>query len=417
MPKTANAKFVHPSASRPVSHRQGLYLFVSGTCRKSWVFRYQRDGDRHDCGLGAYPDVSLTEARRLAYQARQLLASGRDPISERRAAAQPCAAIPTFAQIASEVISQIGASLGNEKNLYRARLLLGPHYCPSWQNRLITNITTSDVALLLNSVATQKPETARKLHGHLAKVFDAASVILPDRHGVSLENPHQSQKPEKARLRGSHPQPAATSARLAASSRFFAALRSTEGVVARALEAVVLTGLRESAVVGGEWTEVCLETGVWTIPLARLKDRHYRQHPLRIPISSALSAILKDLKGGAQTLDFPGPTSRPPPQCAVPSSSPKLRINNGPPGQPRWVDPDSKRPIVVHGFRATLKTWGEDNGFRYEVTELSLGHAVGGSIERRYRRTDLLEERARFLEAWADHCQRVVASNVVALRG
>jgi hypothetical protein len=68
-------------------------------------------------------------------------------------------------------------------------------------------------------------------------------------------------------------------------------------------------------------------------------------------------------------------------------------------------------------MRATLKTFGEDNGFRYEVTEMSLGHAVGGDVERRYRRTDLLEERRRFLQSWADYCfASGGAVNVLALR-
>jgi Arm DNA-binding domain len=41
----------------------GLYLRVSGTSTKSWVFRFQLDGKRRDMGLGPFPDISLAEAR------------------------------------------------------------------------------------------------------------------------------------------------------------------------------------------------------------------------------------------------------------------------------------------------------------------------------------------------------------------
>jgi hypothetical protein len=41
----------------------GLYLRVSASGSKSWVFRFQLDSKRRDMGLGPYPDVSLAEAR------------------------------------------------------------------------------------------------------------------------------------------------------------------------------------------------------------------------------------------------------------------------------------------------------------------------------------------------------------------
>jgi Arm DNA-binding domain len=48
----------------------GLYLRVSPTGSKAWVFRFQLDGKRRDMGLGPYPDISLAEARRCATEHR-----------------------------------------------------------------------------------------------------------------------------------------------------------------------------------------------------------------------------------------------------------------------------------------------------------------------------------------------------------
>src|SRR5471032_3193287 len=61
----------------------GLYLCVSKGGRKSWVLRYQRNGKRHDAGLGPYPAVSLAAAREAAFEARSHLAAGLDPIHQR----------------------------------------------------------------------------------------------------------------------------------------------------------------------------------------------------------------------------------------------------------------------------------------------------------------------------------------------
>src|SRR5215469_6787081 len=57
----------------------GLYLRVSATGSKSWVFRFQLDGRRHDMGLGPYPDFSLAEARTRSAAYRKQRHDGIDP--------------------------------------------------------------------------------------------------------------------------------------------------------------------------------------------------------------------------------------------------------------------------------------------------------------------------------------------------
>src|SRR5262245_50219948 len=65
----------------------GLYQQVTASGASSWVFRYKRDGKARDMGLGGYPAVSLSDARRKAKDAREHRAAGNDPINERNAAA------------------------------------------------------------------------------------------------------------------------------------------------------------------------------------------------------------------------------------------------------------------------------------------------------------------------------------------
>jgi hypothetical protein len=63
----------------------GLYLRVSPTGSKAWVFRFQLDGKRRDMGLGPFPDISLAEARAKATAHRNQRRDGIDPLAAKAA--------------------------------------------------------------------------------------------------------------------------------------------------------------------------------------------------------------------------------------------------------------------------------------------------------------------------------------------
>jgi hypothetical protein len=62
----------------------GLYLQVSASGTRAWLFRFERDGKERQMGLGSARDVSLAEAREKASGCRKLLLTGLDPIESRR---------------------------------------------------------------------------------------------------------------------------------------------------------------------------------------------------------------------------------------------------------------------------------------------------------------------------------------------
>lgn len=77
------------------------------------------------------------------------------------------------------------------------------------------------------------------------------------------------------------------------------------------------------------------------------------------------------------------------------------RMNGG--ERPNWVDDVGKQPIVVHGFRATFRAWAEEfSQFPHTAIEEAMEHAVGGAVERVYRRTDALGKRPALMQAWAN---------------
>jgi hypothetical protein len=74
--------------SRPGMYADGngLYLQVTTTGSKSWIYRYKSGGRAHDMGLGSARLVGPSEARALAAEADRVRHNGRDPIVERKAA-------------------------------------------------------------------------------------------------------------------------------------------------------------------------------------------------------------------------------------------------------------------------------------------------------------------------------------------
>lgn len=64
----------------------GLLLWVQDNGRKFWRFRYWLGGKEKSLSLGAYPDISIGEARALRHTIREQLNSGLDPSEQRKLA-------------------------------------------------------------------------------------------------------------------------------------------------------------------------------------------------------------------------------------------------------------------------------------------------------------------------------------------
>jgi integrase len=390
---------------------EGLYLVVDSSGARRWAFIYHSRGKRREMGLGR---MGLKEARETAEEVRRQIRKGFDPITARRHARATTGAIPTFEAIAAEVIADAQARSTNDKVRYQWELLLGPRYCGFILKKPISEITTLDVERVLRPVWRNKPETGRKLLVRLRRVFDYARVHLRDRLGIVT--PNNPAAWQDLRDRGFERISKLTRGRQAAldyqkSTEFLAALRQRQGIAARALEVTLLTALRTGEVIGARWSEIDLERKTWVIPPERLKDRKTRTEPHRVPLSPPVVAILKALPRLGEFV-FAGQ------KPAKPLSNMAMLgllkdMNRDASGKPRWVDPQSGRPVTPHGLRATFRTWGEDAGFPRDLLEESVGHQVGTAVERAYRRTDSFDRRRAIMHAWANFCSGKRARKVV----
>ena len=162
--------------SRPGRHGDGLYLYFSRAGSKSWVQRIVVDGRRRDMGLGAYPDVSLAQARSLAASNRAAVSEGRDPLAEKQAAREAARntapSIPTFAEAAARAIEFRRPTWSNAKHAEQWRSTLATYANPVVGSKLVNEIDNGDVLAVLTPIWTVKSDTASRVRQRMETIFD-----------------------------------------------------------------------------------------------------------------------------------------------------------------------------------------------------------------------------------------------------
>jgi integrase len=264
----------------------GLYLQVTATGAKSWVFRYRVNGRLRDMGLGPLHTVSLAEARDKATQCRKLRLEGIDPIdarkAERLAGKLEAAKSMTFAECAAAYIAAHEAGWRNPVHRAQWRSTLETYTGPILGHLPVQAVDLPLVMKVLEPIWTTKTETASRLRGRIESVLDWATVRgyrqgdNPARWRGHLEN--LLPKPGKVQKVEHHP--ALPYGEIGA---FMALLRNEVGVGARALEFLILTAARTGEVIGATWGEIDLANKLWTIPAERIKAG--KEH--RVPLTPA----------------------------------------------------------------------------------------------------------------------------------
>ncbi len=377
----------------------GLYLRVSATGAKSWVFRFQLDGKRRDMGLGPYPDISLAEARGKASAHRKQRHDGIDPLdakeAQRQAQRVSVAKGRTFRECAVEFIEKNRAGWRNAKHRQQWENTLQTYAYPTLGELPVSAIDAGLVVQVLDPIWTEKPETASRVRGRIEAVLDAATV-----RGFR-------QGPNPAMWKGNlaHILPARAKVRKVAHHAalpldgmpgFLAALRGREGMSAPALEFTILTVARTGEALGAKWGEIDLAAKVWTVPAERMKAG--REH--RVPLSDAALAVLAKARPLALTTDGkPDPAAPvfPGPRRALPMSNMVLLM---------LLRRMKRDDLTAHGFRSTFSDWAaERTAYPREAVEMALAHAVENKVEAAYRRGDLFDKRRRLMADWARFCE------------
>lgn len=379
-PKTLTAAFVkrvrEPGRYGDGRGGYGLSLLVKGTSThrlsKTWSQRLWLGGKAVNIGLGAYPLVTLADARLKALENKRAVLQGRDPRTPDT---------PTFAEAAARVIDANRPHWKGDGTAKAWERTLRRYAFPSIGGKRVDAITSGDVLAIVLPLWSAKRATGKAVRQRVAAVL--AWCIA---EGHRRDNPADE-------IRGALPKNGNGSKHHRAVHH-----RDVAGVLARvdgskalpvtraAFRFLVLTASRVGEVIGLTWAEVDTKAGCWRVPASRMKTG--REH--RVPLSGAALAVLeaaKSLRGyDPGGLVFRNPvTGRKLSRDAFSVMLRRLRVR-----------------AVPHGFRSSFRCWCADTGADRELAEAALAHVVRG-VEGAYMRSDVLERRRELMEEWSKY--------------
>lgn len=367
-----------------------LYLRVGTDGSKRWCLLFRWHGKGREMGLGPLSSVPLKVARKMASDAREMIATGIDPIEARRKARQT---VPSFGDYADEYIETHRSAWKNAKHLTQWRYSVEVD-AAKLRRLPVDQITVDHVLGVLKPIWLKKPETAKRCQGRIARILDAAKAakLRQGENPAAWKGNLESLLPKQPKLlRGHHPAMAIEDL-----GGFMRTLGDRPAMAARALEFTILTAARTGETLGARWAEIDMEKKVWTVPADRMKMGV--QH--RVPLAEGAVKVLERARQQAVILSGREPQSD---DFVFSYRSPNERLSDM--AMAMLLRRMGVADVSVHGFRSTFRDWiGQETEFPRELAELSLAHLVGNDVERAYSRGDALDRRRKLMDAWSGFC-------------
>lgn len=366
---------------------QGLYMLVAINGSRFWRFNYRFAGKRLTLALGAYPEISLTEARDALGVARKQLRDGLNPMEERRVTrlVASLARATTFGLVADELLDKLKREGRAEVTISKRRWLLkdlGSALC----TRPVAAITPAEVLGLLRQIESKGHlETATRLRAAIGQVMRLAVAT------------NRAQFDPTPSLRGAIATPT-TKHRAAiiepkGAGRLMVAIQEYDRPIVRAAMPILAHCFpRPGECRLARWNEFDLQANIWTIPAERTKMR--REH--KVPLSRQALATLRELHAlsghDGDGLCFPGERSRTRP------------ISENTVGVALRTLGFAKEEMSAHGFRALASSLlHEESSFSSEAIERALAHQDKNAIRRAYARGEHWKERVGLAQWWSDY--------------
>jgi integrase len=171
---------------------------------------------------------------------------------------------------------------------------------------------------------------------------------------------------------------------------------------AKALEFLILTGVRSGSVREADWSEIDFIEKLWVIPKAHTKAK--QEH--RVPLQPQAIQLLKRLekKAGSDKI-FPSPTGKALSDMALSQLMRGMRERG-----------ELEVEAVPHGFRSSFRDWAaEQTNYPDEIRKAASMHTVGDTVKGAYQRTDLLEKRRHLMRDWANYLDHPSARRTSAV--
>ena len=369
----------------------GLYLLVKPNGSKLWQFKYRFGGIEKKMPFGAFPEISLAEARKRRDRARTSVADGVDPMRERKRekAKIRLGAENTFAVVASSYIEHKMVGEGRaEATLKKARWFL-ELLTPAIGNMPLDDLDPQMMLAALKKLeARGNLETAKKCRSFSSRVF---------RYGAALG------------LCKSDPTAILQGALITPKARHYAAILEPEklGQLLRAIddfECYPVTKLalkiaphifvRPGELRHGDWSELDWDKAIWTIPAGKMKAR--RTHA--VPLSRQVLELFRELQSVTIGTGYMFPAfhtwKRPMSENTINASFRRMGF--------------TKDEMTAHGFRSTASTLLNESGLWHpDAIERALAHGDSNAIRGTYNRGQYWDERVRMVQWWSDYLEKL----------
>ncbi|MTC61154.1 tyrosine-type recombinase/integrase [Providencia rustigianii] len=373
----------------------GLTLLIKSSGSKLWQFRYYRPytKQRTKQSFGAYPAVTLSDARKLRAESRSLLAKDIDPQEYQKDQIRNSqeAKTNTFQLVAErwwEVKkSTVTEDYGND--IWRS---LERDVFPAIGDISVTDIKANILVQAIQPVQARGAlETVRRLCQRINEVMIYAQNTGLIDAVPSINIGKAFEKPKKKNMPSIPPDQLP---KLMQTMRTASISLSTRCLFMWQL----LTISRPAEAAEARWDEINFETKEWKIPAARMKMN--REHT--VPLSDAALAILELMKPLSGNREFIFPS----------------RIKPTQPMNSQTVNAALKRAgfggvLVSHGLRSIASTALNEQGFPPDVIEAALAHVDKNEVRRAYNRSDYLEQRRPMMQWWADFIEEADRGSII----
>ena len=403
----AQVKAIKLEGNHAVGGVQGLYLQLRKSEQvhvdfvRSWVLRYTYGGRRKNLGLGAYPSVSLAEAREKGHVARSMLRQGLDPLSVKRQEKQALSdhqlTSKSFKDCAVEYMAAHLEKHRNIKHQKQWESTLNKYAYPLIGEIAVADIVTAHVLDVLRQPTTKdgksgsfwqlKTETAKRVRGRLESILSYAEVAgyREGKNPASWKGHLETQLPSPTKIMSVVHHSAMD---YRSCGLFLRELRQKTAIGAKALEFLILTAVRSGSVREATWSEIDFDQKLWIVPPEH--TRANREH--RVPLVEQSLRLLRSLPRvlGTQKI-FPNSSG-----TALSDSTLSKLMR-------KMLEKSPGLSGVPHGFRSSFRDWAaEQTGFPEEVRRVATMHRVGDAVQQAYQRSDLLEKRRQLMAEWAN---------------
>ncbi|MBP6030279.1 MAG: tyrosine-type recombinase/integrase [Sphingobium sp.] len=382
-------------AAKPIkmADGEGLFLYVTPAGGKLWRLKYRVDGREKLLAIGAYPEISLGDARKLRAKARAQIAEGKDPSREKQKAKarSRLEAADTFTAIAKEYCDKRkrdGEKGWAPATATRSEYLLSL-LAPGIGRLPISEIEPADLLAAVRKIEGKgNLESARRTLQLASMVFRYAVATARLRSDPTRD------------LRGALTTPTVTHyGAITDVKRVGELLRAIDGYEGQGLTKIAMqlaphVFVRPGELRHAEWSEIDFDNAVWIIPAAKMKMR--KAHV--VPLSRQAIELFKEIRQAS------GPTG-----YVLPSIRTRTR-----PMSENTINARLRRlgyasdEMTAHGFRAMASTLLNESGeWHPDAIERALAHGDDDKVRAAYHRGAHWDERVKMAQWWSDYLDQL----------